>query len=302
MKIELLIKNAACAAFMLLLLIGCGSAGEEEFFSKADRLYEEGLHEKAVVAIDEYLKKYPAGKYRDKALFLKGNILYYVLGKKSSAVKSFSILINQYPKGEMAFKAREILAAAFRDEIKDYKKAVFEFKWLITLQPNNPRAPEFQFEIARCRLLDGAIEEAILEFGVLLEKYPNSEYEEMAYDELGNAHLTLGRPDQALFIFKSLKKKYPKSPIIIWTEFKIANALEEMYRFSEAMEIYERIQDTYPNKEAVEIRINGVKKRKKNRLGKVKEVDYNYRPEKSGENVKNLKDKEDQNTKDKNGE
>lgn len=283
----LVLLTAAVVGGVLYALDFGGSDREEEYFIKADKYYDEGRYQKAAAAYLRYLEEYPKGESRDEALFMLGRVLYYAVEKKSDAVRYLGTLVNQYPTSEYAFEARQILAGAFRDEAKDYGRAILEYKWLIAQKPNNPKAPYFQFQIARCYLLAQEPKQAILEFGRFIERYPNSDYIDRAYDELGSAHLVLGRADQALFIFRTMLERFPDTEYETAVEFKIGNALEELYRFKEALNVYEGLIDRYDNRQAVEIRIAGVKKRQKERLGGVKDVDYSYRPEATDETLRN---------------
>jgi TolA-binding protein len=291
-KLLLLILLSTVIAGAALYAVDYGEGNREEtYFIKADQYYEEGRFEKSAEVYQEYLNKFPKGNSRDEALFMLGRVLYYTLDKKAEAVRHLGVLVNEHPASDFAFQARQILAGAFRDEAKDYGRAILEYKWLIAQKPDHPKTPYFQFQIARCYLLAQDLKQAILEFGRFIEKYPDSEYIERAYDELASAHLVLGRADQALFIFRTMLERFPDTEYETAVEFKIGNALEELYRFKEALKMYESLLDRYENRQAVEIRIAGVKKRQKERLGGVKDVDYNYRPSANDETLRNFKEK-----------
>ncbi|MEW6262474.1 MAG: tetratricopeptide repeat protein [Thermodesulfobacteriota bacterium] len=267
------------AVLACCLLAACGPNSEEEYFYLADSFYDKGRFQEAVQAYQQYLIDFPEGRLRDRALFRSGEILYYTLENRAAGVKNFSLLVDQYPTTELAFKAREILAAAFRDETKNYRRAVLEYKWLLEQRPDGPRAPEYQFQAARCYLLAEDPEQAVLEFGRLLERYPDSSLTEQVFDDLGGAWLTLGQPDQALYVLRAFVRKYPRSRLLPSVEFKAGQALEEMYLFDDALKVYAGLLDRYDNREAVEIRIKGARERQKKRNTEFKDVDYLYVPD-----------------------
>ncbi|MEW5725025.1 MAG: tetratricopeptide repeat protein [Thermodesulfobacteriota bacterium] len=287
-------KKARAGAVLFLLLFSfvgpsCSPKTEEECFQRADALFVDGRFEEAVETYHRYLVRFPNGRRRDQALFRSGEILYYTLGRRAPAVRHFGQVIGQHPQGEYAYRAHVIMAGVFRDEIKDYLRAVLEYKWLIMQRPEDPAAQDFQFQIARCYLMAGEYEQAVLEFGRLVEQYPDSNLLDRVYDELGGTYLILGQPQQALYIYQRLIEDFPKSPLRLAAEFKKGNALEEMHRYPEALEVYEELLGRYDNRPAVEVRIAGVKERQKQKLGEVKKVDYDYLPDEDGETMKNYK-------------
>ncbi|MFH1092292.1 MAG: tetratricopeptide repeat protein [Pseudomonadota bacterium] len=265
---------------------------EESYFRRAEALFTQGRFRPAVQIYQEYLRRFPRGSLRAEAFYQAGRINFYALDDIPQAVKDFGLLVNNYPASDQAYAARETLAGVFRDEAHDYLKAILEYKWLIKQRPENPRAPEFHYQAARCYLLMGNTPEAILELGELIRRYPQAEVLERAYDELGSAHLALGRPEQALYIFSRMIESFPESRLRPLAEFKMGHALEEMYRFSEALEIYQGLLTRYENRQAVEIRIKGVQERRKQRQEGPQAVDYSYRPGITAETLKNFKDKE----------
>ncbi|MBF0529311.1 MAG: tetratricopeptide repeat protein [Deltaproteobacteria bacterium] len=267
--------------FFVLVVVttGCGPKTEEEYFNQADKDYVKGRFKEAARRFQEYLSEFPEGKRRDVALFRSGEILYYTLEQKPAAVKYFSQLVNQFPSSDYTYKAREIMAAAFRDETHDYPLAIEEFRWLTQHSPSAGQAAEMQFQVARCFLLSENLEQAILEFAKILGAGPPPDLAEKVYDELGSAHLNLGQIEEALYIHKNHINRFPNSPLAQVAEFKMANALEELNSLSEAMKIYQGLLDRYHNRQAVEVRIAAIKDRLKNSQTQAKEMDYSYRPE-----------------------
>ena len=279
---------------VLFVAAGCDPGGKTDHFKLAEEYYLQGAHRRAADTYLKYLAENPQGDRREDALFLCGKILYYTVGEKAEAVQVFGRLISLYPAGEPAYQAREIMAGAFRDEVRDYDRAIMEYTWLIRQRPKGKKAPKYQFQVARCYLLKKDLERAVIEFGRLVEQYPETELLPRVYDELAGIYLVLGRSEQAHFIYRSLMKRFPDSPLCLEAEFKIGTALEDMFRYKEALEVYQGLLERYPNRRAVELRIAGVKDRKKDRLGKVKPVDYGYRPKMAGDNLKNFDEKKKQ--------
>ncbi|MFH1136413.1 MAG: tetratricopeptide repeat protein [Pseudomonadota bacterium] len=263
---------------LALLVHACAPESEDDYFTRVDQYFYQGRFEQAVAVCKDYLNDFPDGKYRDQALFRAGEIKYYALGDRLAGIKDLGLLISRRPSSAYAYQAHEVLAGFFRDEYKDYNRAILEFKLLINQQPRNPQASYYQFQAARCFILAGKLEQAITEFGALIEKYPDSELVPQAFDELAGAYMALGRPEEAFNYFSKLLDRFPSCAFRLAVEFKMGHCLEEMNRFKEALELYAGLLPRYHNPRAIEIRIAGVEERLKNKkLGSAK-VDYNYRP------------------------
>ncbi len=276
-------------AIMTVLFLGaCQFGAGDDHFKKANAFYDRGQYDRAVESYREYLDRYPRGTKRELALYRSGEILFYLLGRKQQAVEPFEELVQQYPDGEYTQKALLILAGMFRNDTKEYPKAIAQYQKLIDRNPKNHDASKYQFEIGQCYLLDGQVEQAVLELGALLRRYPQSGLIDRVHDELAGAYLALGRPDVANVILTQLLEQFPDSKIRMAAEFKKGTALEELYQYKEALEVYQGLLEKYKNRRAVEIRISGIIERQKNKHTKASNVDYNYRPRISKEELKKL--------------
>jgi TolA-binding protein len=267
-------------AAIIGLVAGCGPADPDDHFQEAAADYDRGRFEDAVEHYRDYLAEHPDGSRSAEALYRTGETLYYALDRRAEAVKRFRRLVNDYPASDYAYRAREIMAPMFRDEIKDYQQAVLEFKWLAAQRPNQPKGRRYLYEAARCYLAAENYPAAILEFGRFLEIYPDSELAPQVYDEIAGAYMVLEQFDPAAFILSRLIQRWPDNEVRPAAEFKIAQIMEAQYRYAEAMTIYQSLLDRYENREAVEIRLAGVKQRRDRKQSEADRVDYGYRPEK----------------------
>ncbi|MBW2060653.1 MAG: tetratricopeptide repeat protein [Deltaproteobacteria bacterium] len=265
------VKSFLLLSLALLFLAGaCGSKNEEAFLQEADAHFAKGSPDKAVQTYRDYLNEFPRGRFRDQALLRKGEILYYVLGKKGPAVQAFSRLVLDYPLSEPSFQAREILAAIYRDETADYLRAVIEYRWLLNHRPANKKADEYHYQIGHCFFLANRLEQAIMEYKLFIEGYPESRFVERAYNELGGAYMILKQPEQALSVFKTAIDRFPESSLRPTMDFKTAECYEAMDRLDEALAQYQYVREMYDNWPAVDIRIKGVESRQKSKQGRAR--------------------------------
>lgn len=253
------------AALLVLIFLavaaGCGPGNEENYLERVNIYFEQNQFQKAVAECQSYLNRFPEGHRRDQMLYRQGEILYYALKQRGAAVKIFSQLVESFPESNYSLKAREIMAPVFRDEIRDYVRAILEYRWLMDHTHDLEKAAEYQYQIAHCYFLANRFEEAIQESQALIDTFPDAEMVEKAYDEMGSAHFVLGRPAKALEAFRAAIEQFPESVLRPSIEFKMAVCYEEMGRLSEALERYRSVRETYANQPAVDIRIKGVEKR-----------------------------------------
>lgn len=245
----------------LTVAAGCGPRSEDDYIDRVNLYFEQNDFQKAVEECRSYLNRFPKGDRRDQVLYRQGEILYYAVKQRGAAVKIFSQLVESYPESRYSLKAREILAPAFRDEIRDYVRAILEYRWLMDHTHDLEKAAEYHYQVAHCYFLANRFEEAIQESQALIDTFPDAEMVEKAYDELGSAHFVLGRPGKALEAFRAAVDLFPESVLRPSIEFKMAVCYEEMGRLTEALERYRSVRETYVNQPAVDIRIKGVEKR-----------------------------------------
>lgn len=245
----------------LLSAAGCSGNDEDSFFQQASAQFEKGDYIQAVKTYEAYLGMFQKGERREEALFRMGQVLLFTLQEKARAVHCFRLLMNEHPKGDYAYRAREIMAPLFADDIGNYSQAVIEYRWLAWQRPKSPKAPGYLFQAVKCLLTDGKVEDAILELGFLIRKYPQSELIESVWDELAAAYMLIERYDQAIFISKQFLRLFPESPLFSTAELRLARAFEENQQYEKALKVYARLLHDYDNPDVVRIRIEGIKER-----------------------------------------
>ncbi|MBW1710372.1 MAG: tetratricopeptide repeat protein [Deltaproteobacteria bacterium] len=262
------LKGVWLAGLALLLFIAaCGPEKEEPFFHKANAQFAKGSPEKALGIYNDYLARFPQGRFRDLALLRKGELLYWVLGQKEEAVETFSQLAESFPLSRPGLRAREMLADIYRDERADYVRAVIEYRWLLTHGQARHKADRCQYQIAHCFFLANEFKQAAEEYTRFIKDYPESRFIERAYDELGSSYVVMGQPEKALEIFQTAAYRFPESSLRPTFEFKTGECYEAMGLLDDALVQFMFVREMYDNRPAVDIRINNVAARLKEKQG-----------------------------------
>ncbi len=149
-------------------------------------------------------------------------------------------------------------------EIKEYPKAMVEFKKLIRSYPRAKEAPEAQYYIGQSLEELNKPFEAYKAYQLVIDKYPFSERAaeivEAQYT-IGNQLLegknrrgvwieaVMGGDDRVIEIFKTVIKNAPYGKFAAISQYKIGLYLKEKGLYQEARDEFEKTLNDYPNSE-----------------------------------------------------
>ena len=111
------------------------------------------LFQSAAVQFLEQVKKYPAGKLADQALFFRGESLYQV-GEKQQAVTAFAALVKSYPDSKLRADALYSLGVA-REELDQFAEAGKAYDLFLVDYQKNSLFNEVQMRKAETVLRGG---------------------------------------------------------------------------------------------------------------------------------------------------
>lgn len=89
--------------------------------------------------------------------------------------------------------------------------AASEYADFLKYYPDDPTAPEAQFNIGQIHLAQQKYDQAVMDFDAVLERYPENKLTPDAYFMKGMALKQAGHRDAAATEFRTLRKKYPRS-------------------------------------------------------------------------------------------
>jgi outer membrane protein assembly factor BamD len=149
-------------------------------------------------------------------------------------------------------------------ENKNYKRALAEFKRLISRYPKSKEAAEAQYYIGLVLEDLNKLYDAYLAYQKLIEKYPFSERIDEAVErqyKIGEQFMTkeikflgieIPQHRYAIEIFDAVIKNAPYSKYAPIAQYKIGLILKSLARFSEAKEEFDKVVSNYPESEWVE--------------------------------------------------
>lgn len=259
-----LFLSRVCIVWLMFLLQSCALSD----FRHGDKLVREGKFYSAIEYYLSFVEKnadHPRAPY---ALLEVGKLQENLLSEEDKAVETYRTLVHHYPVNDVTIDAQERLAKILKNKNNNYQQALTEFDKLIRAVPSHAKAPFFQFEISDCYTLLHQYEQANLEYETLIERYPHFEKLDEVYFRKANNNYIAGFYKQALSDYEKMITRFPDSKFKIEAVFGMGATHEELDNFEKAEIFYEQIKDHHPSPEVIEIRLQGLKKRKRKKTSK----------------------------------
>jgi outer membrane protein assembly factor BamD len=166
--------------------------------------YRMGKFPEAILAADRYLALFPDSDQTAYVLFLKATAYFAQMpditrdqGVTQSAIDTYSILINNYPKSDYAKDARDKMLIAvdqlagkemsvgrYYEGTGQYPSAINRFRNVVDHYQTSSHIEEALFRLTESNLALGLAAEAQTAAAVLGHNYPTSSWYKEAYDLL----------------------------------------------------------------------------------------------------------------------
>ena len=246
------------APIILFFFAACSSMQD---FNHARQLVQERKLYSAIEHYFSFVSKHPQHPRSPEALFEIGKI-QEMMGELDKAIQTYRKLVSSYPINSYTIRAQRRVADIFKNNFSNYRQALLEYDKLIQAAPNHKDAPDVQFEIADCYTLLHQFDQADLEYGLLIERYPNFDrMEEVFVKKANNAYIGANY-ENAIQDYRRALERNPDSKYRIDTLFGLASSYDELDDFTRAENYYRQVIDLYPSRKVVEIRLEGLKKRR----------------------------------------
>ena len=124
------------------------STGDEkaDYNAAIDIVLNSKDYDKAIVALNNFIKSYPKSSYQSNAQFWLGQI-YYLKGNKDQAASTFAIVVKNYPKSQKASEAFYKIGLIMQEKgQKDNAKAIYQ--QVVKQYPNSAGAKLAQKQLA----------------------------------------------------------------------------------------------------------------------------------------------------------
>lgn len=199
-------------------------------------------------AYKEALGQYPNSKFRDMALFKIAEV-YNKIGLRMESKARFKIIIEDFPDGRYAQRARLRRAQILMDE-KEHEFAYKELLKVIKKAPLSTEAREATYQIANFYFDNRNYARAIKIYEDSMEKWPSyAQFHPDVIYNMGEINFMLGKMEKAQSQFFQLVNLYPNHQ----NTPKSLNRIGEIYRMAQKNEasakVFQETSIRKPNSE-----------------------------------------------------
>jgi len=201
--------------------------------------------DKAIEAAGYYLEKFPNGKNRETAIYLRG-ALSLDANDPEKAITFFGTAIAQADeamKKSAIFPRMVFLLGVAKFSLNDYVGAAKQFQDYLKQFPNGEFVQEAEYRIALCTLFadkEIGYKKAIALFNDYLKKYPSGDFATDAKYRIAVCHMTAGEHENVVKDCNSWLSEYPGDRMSGEILALKADALIQLKRTDEAAATYEQ--------------------------------------------------------------
>jgi tetratricopeptide (TPR) repeat protein len=259
-------KFRGCPLYFLalfLLFCSCTERRQIHLIEQAEDQVNRGNPAQAAESLKKAISINAESKSSVRALYKLGFVQESYLKDLDGALFNYQEFIRLSQDRVSIYEVQKRIANIYFDELRQPDKAIAAYKKLIDFSPDSLEVDYFQFRIAQSYFQQNNFEQSRLEFQQLLENFPKSQYVARARFGIGNAYYMDSKYEIAVEAFKQVLRLNPQSEWATEAQFLMAECLEREEKLQDALQIYQNIQGRYPSPEALNLRIQELKKRLK---------------------------------------
>lgn len=251
----------------LTLGLSACSPPEASDYKKAQKEIELGHPRIALSHVDHVLKRAPESEYAMKAARDGVRISYLELKdyKRSLEYYEFLVIHSKDPKERMS--AQKQVASIYFDQLQNYEKAIVELNKLIKDTESDYDIAQYKLDIARANYYQNNFFQANSELDEMLKLKVGNNEKFSAWVLKSNIHIAQKEYSKAIEILKKVISTFPQKAVQENVPQTLAVCYEESGNFTEAIKVLETIKEKHPQPEYVELRIKRLKERQKNQPG-----------------------------------
>lgn len=255
---------------LTLLVSGCTGGNIKTQYALAERLWDEGRYEAAIVEFNRVFERDPNGKLGHQALFRKAMTEYLFLKKYLAALSTFRQVLDSGADPQLLLESKVHIGSILFESLQDYELSIAHYRKLQEDPTTKAFSAEFMYRVGRSQFLLGKLLEASTTYSDLIKKYPNTRHSELASYELVMVPFVHATPDDqkkidcelAIQRAKEHLEKFPTSSHRIELEFVIASCLTDQEQYQAAEEIFKGLQGKYPTSGMIEWKLQKIKEHK----------------------------------------
>lgn len=243
------------------------SPPEAKDYKRAQQEMSQGHHRIALSSLDRVMKRAPDSEFAVKAARDGARIASLEIKDYKRAVEYYQFLVLHSPDPAERISAQKQLASIYFDQLQNYDKAILELNKLVRGTESDVEIARYKLDIARANYYQNNFFQAHSEIDDLLKLNVGDDERFSAWVLKSNIHIALKEYVKAIEILKKVAATYPQKSLQENVFQTLAVCYEESDNFAEAINTLESVKDKYPQPEYIEIRVKRLKDRQKNRPG-----------------------------------
>ncbi len=259
--------------FKLVLIAGMAlgftacSPPEAKDYKESQREISLGHFRSALSSIDRVMKRAPDSEYAVKSARDGARLASLEVKDYKRAVKYYQFLVLHSKDPDERLSAQKQLASTYFDQLQNYDKAIIELNKLISDSESDVQIARYKLDIARANYYQNNFFQAHSELDDLLKLHVDDDEKFSALVLKSNIYIALKEYPKAIEILKKVTSSFPKKSLQENVYQTLAVCYEENDSFAEAIKTLESVKDKYAQPEYIEIRIKRLRDRQKNRPG-----------------------------------
>lgn len=209
-----------------------------------------------VAASDKFITMVKPGDDRSPGLAYKAAEIFYTHNQFDEARRRFELIINTYPKSEVAKYATNLIVETYLID-KNWAKVEEVSARLAgnkdVIDPKSDLYKELtkfklggRFKLAEELMAKGQYDEAAKKYIELVDEEPKHEFADKAINNAAVCYENVQRFDSALKLYERIVADYPNSKLADAALFRVAVNAEKSYDFDKAIDRYQKLVKDYP--------------------------------------------------------
>lgn len=255
----------------IVLLGSCTVGGFEGHLRLAEGYFVQGQYQKA---LDEYSKIINApvrGPVAIRAVMQAAKIYEENLKQYERAIKTYREISKKTDDERWLLDARTAAARIFQDRMDLPLEAAREYRTLLKdFGQDHMLAPTWSFRMGKALANAGSFDEAAQIFESFPKRFPDSQERPRARLEEANARLANRDFERAAAAFRTFLELDSRGAGVLssWlgeAYYGLGSSLEALGESKSALEAYRQSLALYPNPKVIQLKIERVEMREKNR-------------------------------------
>lgn len=258
-------RTGAAHAFAAIALVvaiafaaGCSRDKAGSRFAEAEELFGSGEYSSAVAAYAQLVRDFQSSAHAPISQLRVAEIYDRHLADSRRAIDAYSMLEYLFPESPEAVVARERVAELYA-RTGAHVRAAEEFERLAAERPEDGARLTYRAGVEYLEAGDDG--RALERFTTVVERWAGAGIAPDAHYRLAYVHYLRGDAERAIEEYDRLIEAAPDGPLAAEAAMGKSRALEDAGRLREALGVLEGLVGRYPNEEALEVRIEWVRKR-----------------------------------------